>query len=83
MTEEKNETGCSCEAARLTPIDTASLLERYRKVKSIDLPACQKRVRFMLENFVSSGDRKHLVALDALLSAVVHQFVPGTTPSNS
>ena len=68
-----NETGRYGVAARLKPIDTASLVDRYRKVKDIDLPAWQKRASSMLREYVKTGNTKHLVALDSLLDGIAYR----------
>ena len=68
-----NETGRYGVAARLKTIDNASLVDRYRKVKVIDLPAWQKRANLTLQEYVKTGNTKHLIALDALLDGVAYR----------
>jgi hypothetical protein len=68
-----NETGRYGVAARLKTIDNASLVDRYRKVKAIDLPAWQKRASSMLREYVKTGNTKHLTALEALLDGIAHR----------
>jgi hypothetical protein len=68
-----NETGRYGVAARLKTIDNTSLVDRYRKVKAIDLPAWQKRANSMLREYVKTGNTKHLIALDTLLDGIAHR----------
>ena len=68
-----NETARYGVAGRLKLTDTASLVDRYRKVKVIDLPAWQKRANLMLQEYVKTGNTKHLIALDALLDGVAYR----------
>ena len=65
-----NETARYGEAGRLKLTDMASLVDRYRKVKGIDLPAWQKRASYMLQEYVRTGNQRHLTALDALLDGI-------------
>jgi hypothetical protein len=68
-----SETGRYGVAAHLKTIDNTSLVDRYRKVKAIDLPAWEKRARSMLREYVKTGNTKHLIALDALLDGVAYR----------
>jgi predicted hydrolase (HD superfamily) len=68
-----NETGRYDVAACFKTIDNTSLVDRYRKVKAIDLPAWQKRANSMLREYVKTGNTKHLIALDALLDGIAHR----------